>query len=105
MQPSETEPRRNSDRAWLGILVGLVLGVATAVVSFYIAFLLTYERQISHFYSTALVAVLNLLPPGVAVCCGLAARGNKQPRFAAGFFVAAALLFLLEASCAMLIRR
>ncbi len=97
MEPAETGPERNSDHAWLGILVGLVLGIATAVVSFYIVFLFAYERHLSPLLFRLADSHSNLLPPVVAVCCGLAARNNKQPRFAAGFFVAAALLFLLEA--------
>ncbi len=100
MEPRVTEPKSRRDSAVLGILAGLALGIGIAVACFYVIFVTNYDHALSRFYSGLLIAIPNLLSPGVVVYCGIAARRNQQPRFSAGFFIAAALLVIFEASCA-----
>jgi len=101
MEPVQTESSPRSDSAVLGILAGLMVGIGIAVGSFYLIFVSTYDRALPRFYSGLLVAIPNLLPLSVVIYCGIAVRRSGQPRFSAGFFIAAALLVIFEASCAV----
>jgi hypothetical protein len=93
MNPAVSEPKAKSDSAVLGILAGLGIGLAVAVVCVLLFVLLWGSHG-------AIVAVPFLLPPASVVVVGINAHRNDRLRFTAGLFIAAALVSLLECTCA-----
>jgi hypothetical protein len=93
MDPAVTEPRSKSDSAVLGILAGLGIGLAIAFACVFL-FVLVWGSY------GVVVAVPFLLPPATVAAVGVNARRNKRPKFAAGLFIAAAVVALLEGTCA-----
>jgi len=87
MEPVSTEPRTKKDSAMIGILAGLGIGLAAAVASVFLFFVIWGSRGI-------IVAIPFLLPPASVVVFGFSAHRNNRPRFAAGLFIAAAVVTL-----------
>lgn len=93
MEPAPTKPNSRSDSAILGILAGLGIGLAVATGCIFL-FALFWGRY------GVVVAIPFLLPPATVALVGANARRNKKPKFAAGLFIAAALVAFLEGTCA-----
>lgn len=100
MPPPTNQLRLSSDSAAWGIFAGLAIGIAVAIFSFFVFFLIISDSGHSDFYFKLFVAVPYLLPLACVLYGGWIARSSHKPRFAAGFFIAAALMVLLEGSCA-----
>jgi hypothetical protein len=94
MEPASTEPRTRKDSAVIGILAGLGIGLAAAVVSVFL-FIVTWGGH------GIVVAIPFLVPPAVVAAFGIRAHRNGRPRFAAGLLIAAAVVTLLESACAI----
>jgi hypothetical protein len=93
MESVSTETSTRKDSAVIGILAGLGIGLAAAVVCVFL-FFATWGS------SGIVVAIPFLLPPASVAVFGIRASRNNRPRFAAGLFIAAALVTLLEGACA-----
>jgi hypothetical protein len=93
MEPVSTELQTRKDSAVIGILAGLGIGLAAAVVSVFL-FIGTWG---SH---GIVVAIPFLVPPAAVAAFGIRAHRNERPRLAAGLFIATAVVALLESACA-----
>jgi hypothetical protein len=96
---SPTGPEKQSHGAVLGILAGVGLGIAAGLTSVFLI-VVFYGSHGNKWLFVLLMALPYILPPGVVIYFGMVARRNKRPRFAAGYFIAASLVVLLEAACA-----
>jgi hypothetical protein len=92
-------PSKN-DSAVVGILTGLGLGIGGALASIFL-FIFLAGKSYQAWYVTSIRALPYLLPLAPVIYFGIAARRKNKPRFAAGLFVAVALIVLLESSCAV----
>lgn len=99
MEPELAKPASKSGSAGLGILAGLAIGFGVAVACVFIFFLLLGIPQ-NAWYSKIVAVIPFLLPPAVVLFVGLNARRERKNKFAAGLFIAAAVVTLFEATCA-----
>jgi uncharacterized membrane protein len=93
LEPVQTEPASRSDSAAQGILIGLGIGFASAFACVFL-FILVWGNH------DAFLAVPFLVPPVSVAVFGVNARRNKKSKYAAGLFIAAAVVALLEGTCA-----
>jgi hypothetical protein len=93
MEPVQTEPTSQWDSAERGILIGLGIGFAAAFACIFL-FILVWGNY------GFVIAIPFLLPPVCVAVFGMNARRNKKPKLAAGLFIAAAIVALLEGTCA-----
>ena len=98
MEPVIANPSSKSDNAALGILAGLGIGLGVAMGCVFL-FILLMAMPTDAWYSNIVGAVPFLLPPAIVLFIGLNARRKKKNKFAAGLFIAAAVVALLEGTC------
>jgi hypothetical protein len=97
--------KTKSDSAFLGIIAGLGIGIGTWVgCAVLILFLLDSSGPAVRYLNLVLVVPF-LVPPAAVAYYGIIARRSKRSKFAAGLFIAAAVVGLLEATCATTIWR
>jgi ABC-type amino acid transport system permease subunit len=99
MEPVTDETTSKKDSATLGILAGLGLGFAGAVASV-VLFVLLAGKGYQSWYVMFIRSLPFVLPLAPVIYFGITARRGNKPRFSAGIFVAAALIVLLEGTCA-----
>jgi ABC-type Na+ efflux pump permease subunit len=87
------------DRGVFGILIGLGIGLLAALACVFLFILLMGFREDS-WYIKFLVPIPYLLPPAIVCRFGIVARRDGRPKYAAGLFIAAAAVTLLEGTCA-----
>ena len=100
MEPLPKKPGSRTDSAGVGILVGLGIGLGVAVACVFL-FILLFGMSTDAWYSKFVGATPFLLPPAVVLFIGLNARRQRKNKFAAGLFIAAAVVTLLEGTCAV----
>lgn len=93
MEPVTNEAPPKKDSAELGILAGLGIGFVTAFACVFL-FIMVWGSY------GLVVAIPFFLPPVTVAVFGTIARRNKKPKYAAGLFIASAVVALLECTCA-----